>query len=342
MEKESKICTLNAIRILQILWEHSDENHRLTQQEIIRKLHSEYGIDLKRKAVRNNLDCLKDMFEIESHRNGDKKYLPLKIEGKEHERVYLHRPFKDSELRLIIDSVLASRHISKEHTQDLVGRLCKLSSRHFKSNVKHIYSSNDDLKTDNKELFFNIEMIMKAINTRKQISFEYNNYDENGRLYRKSSHIVSPYHILLKNQHYFLMAFNEKKKERTNYRLDKITDIKILEDDATPLNKDCSKKNDSQDQKMVENYPYMFTDEPERIEFIADGEMSGEIFDWFGKTARISKQADGKYKVSVYTSPSAMQHWALQYIPSVEIISPENLRQKVIEEIKKAVKMYNM
>ena len=338
MEKENSTpSSLNAIRILQILWEHSDEKHRLTQQEIIRKLHSEYDIDLKRKAVRNNLDCLKYL------KNFPLEILPVSPEGKTYVRgVYLHRPFEDSELRLIIDSVLASRHISKEHTQDLVGRLCKLSSRRFKSNVKYIYSANENLKTDNKELFLNIEMIMEAINNRKQISFEYNNYDENGRLYRTSSHTVSPYHILLKNQHYFLMAFNEKKKERTNYRLDKITDIKILENDATPLNKDCSKKNDSQDKKMVENYPYMYTDAPERIEFIADVGMSGEIFDWFGKTAKISKQADGKYKVSVYTSPSAMKHWALQYIPSVEIISPAYLRQEVIEEIKKAVKMYNI
>ena len=281
------------------------------------------------------MNCLKYL------KNFPLEILPVSPEGKTYVRgVYLHRPFEDSELRLIIDSVLASRHISKEHTQDLVGRLCKLSSRRFKSNVKYIYSANENLKTDNKELFLNIEMIMEAINNRKQISFEYHHYDENGRLYRTSSHIVSPYHILLKNQHYCLMAFNEKKKERTNYRLDKITDITILGNDATPLNKDCSKKNDSQDQKMVENYPYMFTDAPERIEFIADVRMSGEIFDWFGKTAKISKQDDGKYEVIVYTSPSAMKHWALQYIPSVEIISPVYLRQEVIEEIKKAVKMW--
>ena len=39
------------IRILQILEYYSDVNHPLTQEEIIKKLYDDYGIEAERKAI---------------------------------------------------------------------------------------------------------------------------------------------------------------------------------------------------------------------------------------------------------------------------------------------------
>ena len=60
---ESK--TVNIIRILQILWEHSDYEHRLTQDKIIEYLYNEYNIEMERKAVSRALQNLQILFDSE-------------------------------------------------------------------------------------------------------------------------------------------------------------------------------------------------------------------------------------------------------------------------------------
>ena len=126
--------------------EYSDYDHPLTQDDIARHLENDYGIVIERKAISRNISLLKEAgIEIESRRAGS--YL----EG---------RDFEDSELKLLIDGVLCSKHITAKHSADLIDRLCGLSNKYFRSHVKNIYSVNDWSKTDNQALFYNIELIL--------------------------------------------------------------------------------------------------------------------------------------------------------------------------------------
>ena len=51
--------------ILEILREYSDQEHRLTQQEIMRLLKSNYDMDCDRSSVKNNVMYLKELgYEI--------------------------------------------------------------------------------------------------------------------------------------------------------------------------------------------------------------------------------------------------------------------------------------
>ena len=51
--------------ILDILKEHSDENHHLTQQQILRILKRDYGMECDRRSVKNNLEYLQEFgYEI--------------------------------------------------------------------------------------------------------------------------------------------------------------------------------------------------------------------------------------------------------------------------------------
>jgi predicted DNA-binding transcriptional regulator YafY len=86
----------------------------------------------------------------------------------------------------------------------------------------------------------------------------------------------------------------------------------------------------------------MYTDMPERIEFIAEEWIVDQIVDWFGKDIRMSKLPDDdkKVKVELVASPNAMEHWALQYLNHVEVIKPESLRERIKESLKKAAQIY--
>ena len=74
-----------------------------------------------------------------------------------------YREFEDAELHMLIDGVLSSRYITAARSKDLINRICGLSSKYFKSSVKHIHSVNDWSKTANTTVFYNIETIGKGI-----------------------------------------------------------------------------------------------------------------------------------------------------------------------------------
>lgn len=317
---------LALIRILQIFQKYSDYNHPLKQEDIAHYLDNEYGIVIERKAISRNISLLKEAgFEIESRRAGS--YL----DG---------RDFTDAELRILIDGVLSSKHISTKYSKDLINKLCSLSSKYFRSHVKHIYSVGEWDKTENQAFFYNIEIVDEAIEQQKQIHFEYNKYGVDKKLHKTRAHRASPYQLILHNQRYYLMARNEYWKHIAYYRLDRITNMTITEDKLVPITEVEGYKNGIDYKELSNALPYMYTDKPERVEFIAEEYIIDQIIDWFGKDIRISKYGEKQLKVSVKVSPMAMEHWAMQYSNHVEVLSPESLRNSVKANLEVALRKY--
>lgn len=123
---------LALIRILDILKFYSDANHPLTQEEIIDYLESDYGIVIERKAASRNISLLKEAgIEIESDKRGT---------------YFNGQLLSDSELHFIIDSILASKHISQEKSKSLIDRVASLSNKYFNKHIKNTYSLNQTEK----------------------------------------------------------------------------------------------------------------------------------------------------------------------------------------------------
>ena len=318
---------LALIRIWQILKENSDYDHPMTQEDIATKLENEYGIVIERKAISRNISLLKESgVEIESRRAGS--YLD-------------RRDFEDSELHMLIDGVLSSKHITARHSKDLIDRICSLSNKYFRSSVMHIHSVNDWSKTDNQALFYNIELIDAAIEEGKQIHYDYNKYGIDKKLHKTSQQYVSPYLMILHNQRYYLMAYSEYWHNMVFHRLDRITNMTIIDRKATPIKNVPGYENGINYKELSSTMPYMYSDQPEHIDFISDEGIIDQIVDWFGNDVRIMKSNDeGKVRVSVKASPTAMEFWAMQYINHVEILSPEPLRIRMREVLNNGLKKY--
>lgn len=318
---------LALLRILQILEKYSDESHPLMQEDIGRLLEKDYGIIIERKAIGRNLSLLKEAgIEIESGRQGS---------------WIVSRKFEDSELKMLIDGVLSSKHITERHSKELIEKLCELSNIYFRSHVKNVYSVGDWSKTDNCALFYNIEIIDEAIEKKRQIRFDYNRYSTDKKLHKSASHTVSPYQLILKNQRYYLMAYNEKKKSITYYRLDHITNIALLEEVWTELRTIDGFKNGINYKNIAAALPYPFADNVDTVEFLTDEGIVDHIIDCFGYDTRFEKTDTGKLKVTVHVSQIAMEYWAMQFINYVEVLSPQSLREKIKDNINKAIQKYN-
>ena len=319
---------LAILRIWQILLKHSDYDHPLTQEEIIKYLESDYGIEMERKAVGKNIADLRDAgIDIGSRRAGS--YIDS-------------REFEDSELKLLIDGVLQSKHITAHHSKDLNEKLCGLSNKYFRSHVKNVYSVNDWSKTENQALFYNIDVVDEAIATGKQVQYDYNKYGVDAKLHKSSFQRVSPYQLILHNQRYYLMGYSDYWGNMTFHRLDRISNMRLYDKPATPITSVKGYENGIDFKQIASTMPYMYTDTPERIEFIADEYIVDQIIDWFGKDIKMSTLPDNekKVKVELFASPNAMEHWALQYLNYVEVIKPVSLRIRIKELLDKAIKIY--
>ncbi|MCR4928297.1 MAG: WYL domain-containing protein [Lachnospiraceae bacterium] len=322
---ESKQLAL--IRIWQILKEYSDCDHPMTQDEISKKLEADYGIMIERKAIGRKIALLKDAgMDIVSLRNG----------------CYLQeRDFEDSELHLLIDAVLGSRHIAAVQSKDLIGRICALSNKYFKSRVKHIHSVNEWDKTDNQALFFNIELIDSAIENGRQIRYDYNKYGIDKKMHKSSEQYVTPYLMILHNQRYYLMAYSEYWYNMVFHRMDRITNMEVTDKRATPIREVPGYSSGINYKEISSAMPYMFADKPEMISFIADKGIIDQVIDWFGYDIRINKTEEyDKVKVTVKSSPSAMEYWALQYASRVKVISPAPLVERIKNSLTEAIKKY--
>lgn len=319
---------LALLRILQIFKDYSDYDHPITQDDISDYLENNYGISIERKAISRNISLLKEAgVEIESTRQGS--YLD-------------ERDFEDSELRMLIDGVLSSKYITANHSKDLIEKLCKLSNKYFRSHVKNIYSVNDWSKTDNQALFYNIELIDDAIERGLQLKFDYNKYGIDKKLHRTTTHCASPYQLILHNQRYYLMSQNERWHNMAYYRIDRITNMTILDKPLTPITTIDGYESGINYKELASSLPYMYTDKLENIEFIAQKCIIDQIIDWFGDEIIFTELDSDYVKVSLKASPNAMEHWAMQYINFVEITKPAELRNRIKANLKNGTKKYSI
>lgn len=314
------------MRIYQVLEKYSDEEHPLKQQDVIDLLYRDFGIECERKAVGRNVSYLKEMgYDLETDGRGT--YLAS-------------RKFENAELRLLIDSVLGSRHINSTHSKQLIDKLISFGGRDFKGLVKHVYSVENWDKSQNKDFFLNIEIADEAIDRGKKIEFEYNRTAPDGRMYATDRHVASPYQMFLHNQRYYLMLRDDKYDGVSYDRLDKITNMRVLDEDAFPLKENEGFKRGINYKDIATGMPYMFSDTPVSVVLKCKNFMMDELADWFGRSYTTSKAEDGYFIATVKASPRAMLYWILQYNDKVEVISPATLREEVIRTLKSTLSLY--
>ena len=338
------------MNILDILKKYTDEDHMLSQKEIQDILASEYEMNVDRKAIRRNLMDLID-FGYYINYSENKRIIKDK-DGVERESViftdfYLKREFTDCELRLLIDSVLFSNYIPYKQGMDLMEKLSGLSSVYFKSRVKHISRMPKD-RTDNKQLFYNIELLDEAIDKERKVHFHYVEYRSDKKLHKRCGedgkvreYTVNPYQLVIREGKYYLICNNDKYDKVSNYRVDRITDMDILEERIKPFN--MLKDSDGRPldlQEYMEKHIYMFAGENIRAVFRITKDCISDVIDMFGKDVKFSEETDTHITVTANVNDLAMMQFAKAYTPWIEIIKPAELREEMIELLSTGLEKY--
>jgi len=330
--------------ILEVLRKYSDENHRLSQGDIIARLRSEHGVTMERKAVKRNLANLQEAgFGLECDETARKTQ-----DGGTQALCtgwYLNRAFSDAELRLLIDSVLSSGHVAPAQSRELIGKLAAQSSVYFRAHVKHIQTppARNDL---GKQLFYTIEVLDEAVSQGKKVRFCYAALDIRRQVYlrpdeqgRPKQYDVSPYQMAASNGRYYLIGNMEPHDNVVHFRLDRIREIALLDEPVKPIKEVRGLEHGLHLPQHMAEHIYMFSGESVPVKLLAGREILDDVFDWFGPEARVTER-DGALLVRARVNENAMFCWALQYGPHAEVLEPKGLRERLAKAAREMAEKY--
>ncbi len=353
---------MTTLYILEILKRYTDDTvdengipaHCLTQAQIGEKLYKDYEIILDRKAIARGLDDLiysrdyADKIQYETKdRITTEKGKKVKTEYRTDFR-YCHS-FSTAQIRMLMDAVLFSKNIPYSECIELLELISNLGDIDARNRLtKHLSNLRDMSfdKVSNDQLLYNIGVIDEAIDQGKQIAYIYNNYGRDMKLHPRlvdgeiDPKVVNPYQMIATNGRYYLICNYDEYENTARVRIDKITDIEILDTNVKPKSKVKGLKDIPE---TMAGQLYMQPGTPERIVFrIANNErIISDIVDWFGKRVRFISEDGKTVTCAVKINPADMKFWAMQYSDNVEILEPESLRDNIRTSLREAWRKYN-
>ena len=314
--------------ILKILKEFSDEEHPITQSDIIAKL-KDYGIDCDRKTITRNINYLIDYgFNIVRNLGGG--------------CYFINDKYDTSEITFLVDCLYSYPAISQRQAQNLIDKLTSEVSKYERLKFKNIYKSNELTRTDNKQIFYNIDQINFAIANDKQISFIYNKYNKNKKLVprKEERYIINPYFMINSKGKYFLVCNKDNYDNLSNYRIDYITSVEVLDTKRKPIIKTTGNENGVNPTKYANEHIYMMSGPTIKAKVkLSSDRMINDVIDWFGKNVNFVEQEIELF-VEIITNEEALIYWALQYGKYVEIIFPIKTREKILDILKTITDKY--
>lgn len=317
---------------MKILNENTDEENALTMNDIINELSKE-NINAERKSLYSDMEVLKQ-FGIDIICKKTKTF-----------DYYIgNRIFEIPELKLLVDAVQSSRFITKKKSNELIKKIESLTSSHLARQLQRQVFISDRVKAINETIYYNIDTLHNAISQNKQVSFKYFEYTiEKKKQYRKNGedYIVSPYALSWVDDNYYLVSHHSKYNgELTHYRIDRMSDINILQEKRTNI-KEVTGDQELNVAKYSKQLFSMFAGEAENVQILFQNKLINVVIDRFGEEVFICKKTDDDFVICVDVVVSnALLAWLFQFEDKIKIISPQHLVDKMKSMAEKVANLY--
>ncbi|MGG0936998.1 WYL domain-containing protein [Brevibacillus centrosporus] len=322
--------TMRVMKIREILFNLTDENHEISTREIIDQLKFHFGSDyhVSKNTVKSTIQELGESgFNIEER-------------VKENNTVYYshqYRKFEIHELRMLVDAVSSARFITSQESKQLIEKIKTLTSKQLAKKLHHQISVDPTVKAQNKEVRYHIDKIHSSINEQKILTFQYGNYDikkefvlrHNGKIYT-----VVPLGLVWNNDYYYLVAKNPLETEIKHYRVDRMENVSVSEERFVPTDFSIS-------DHMRQTFN-MYPGAVEYVEIQFDNHLVNVVIDRFGKDVTLRKVDDRTFSIKIKAAISeGFIRWLLMWGSDAKVISPQHLVVKMKEEAIKMSKLYS-
>ena len=323
---------IKIVALLDILKCESNENNPLSAEDICKRL-SELGISAERKAIYSDIEALIDYgFDI-LHTRGVKSGYYL-----------ASREFELPEVYLLTDAVQAASFITVKKTRELVKKLGGLlSDAQAKEREKGIYIDNGH-KCDNEEIYYNIDSLSNAVAQRKKVELTYRvrAIDSDRKIvYKEKRHKLSPYALIWQNEHYYLVANNEKYDNLMHIRVDRMKKVAVLDEDFRHFSEVCEYRERFDIADYAKKSFQMYAGEETEIELECSEKILEQVVDRFSDKIFIRNVENGKFVFSTKVLLSdGLVNWVMQFGNEIKVKKPDKLKNLVSEKVKELAEIY--
>lgn len=261
----------------------------------------------------------------------------LPDEAKPTRYYYLQSPLQEGEWQIFSDLVRFSPWISPQQTKRFLKVIKQFSAMDFPDEEVFYH-----FKRAHNTLFDCIRTLHLAIGQHQSVSLHYGTHvlqtDESGGLApqlvertKNGTMTLNPLSLLWANGLYYLVAQHEK-YGTMHLRVDRILSVSILGDPFTP-------PPDFSAAKLRDRAPAMYGGVPTVIQFSCPVSMLNTVMDFFGSMAQYQQHGD-TLNVTVQATKGGVKLFALQYLGTVEITDPPELRQEIAQALQQGLTQY--
>lgn len=329
----------NAARIRPLLiWEilnrETDAQHPITTKELINKL-SQRGASCERRALQRDINYLKSL-----------NYPIVKIREKSYSYYLETHKLNDSEINIMLDLVQSSAFLTEEYTWDLMKKIAAFGGGGDEKTEERAGNvlQNSISKTKNIEVPKTIVTIEKALIEKKKITFNYFHLNSDfERCYtlndnsQKLRYIVSPLNKTIKDGYYYLLAKNENSDKIYVYRIDRMSDVKTLQEDSSCDIDPC-------DLELYKKRLFgMFGGECINLVIKIHKSLINMVYDIFGdEDIKLTKCNDEYYSFSCSViNSSIFKAWCCSYEDKLKVLAPKSFINELKDYINNLQNLYS-
>lgn len=299
------------IHILLLLKQNTGDSKQLTTAEIVRHF-TDMGIPTDRTTVKNDIDT---MIACGINIIADK--------GTQTKYSYVDYPFELPELKLLIDAVEASKFITAEKSDELVKKLTAMTSKDNADELKRQLYTAGRIKSENRNIYYVVDAVFRAINQRKKISFQYFEYSpRKERIPRRNgeAYLLSPYAMLYNEDKYYVLGYSEYRDKVITLRIDRMGIPELLPEAIYP-------EPDGFDPiDYTVNIFGMYDGEMATVKLLCANHLMNNVVDQFGDEFKAEIADDEHFTAEVEVSVSqTFFAWVFQFAGAIRILSPDSV-----------------
>ncbi len=318
---------------IQRLMKETDEEHPLTAQQIQKQL-AAMGVDGARKAILEDIRSLSENWlEIGAAEDTkDGQYL-------------LERPFEDWELKVMADAVSGAKFLTSSDTARLISKLADMAGKSGKQALLNsVPPVSEVVKTGRKTTKNNIDRLMKAIRTHRQVRFDYyiTGPDREDQRKYADPQAVHPYALVWREDTYYLIALYNMNRGFSCYRLSRMENVRIIENaPAIPLKDAFGPTGPQKLQDFIRQSVYSFHGEARAVTLRAQEKTVDTIIDHFGKEIDLINNGDGTVNARFKIADNrGLYYFLLKYGETIQVLEPEDVRANMKEKLRSILASY--
>ena len=302
------------LMLIKLLQDHTDEDHPVSTRDIM-AYYKENGMSSDRKTLDADIKLLQEQgFDL------------IKIKSSPNKYYIASREFELPELKLLIDAVQSSRFITEKKSRELSKKLAGLASAEQAKELDRHTGVNGRAKSTNEQQLYTVDTITKAINEKKKIRYQYQEYDGKKRKILRNDgevYVLSPYMLYWNEDFYYVVGYSDKRECITAFRVDRIVNIEIT--DAKAVKKPKGFKVSDYSSSIFGMYSGPETE----VELECRNNLMKYIIDHFGEKIKVRPTENGTFLTTVTVELSPVFYgWVFQFGGGIKIAGPN----KVVNE----------